>query len=254
LNAGASGPLVRVDPRVKLLWLLATLVGGLVFADVPSLAALLLSIVVVAAAGGVLGETARRVQGLVTIIAVVGLIFGITVPGAPLFGVSLFGLFVAISRDGLLLGLVSALRMCIFAAPLVVMVISTTNSDMIQGLMALRLPLDYALMIVLALNLVPLYVAEMERITDAQKARGHALVEQGIVGRLRGLVPIFVPLTLNAVDRADTIGKVLEMRGVSRRQLRPEFEPLGRESWLLLAATVGLFALALAAVVGPRLG
>ena len=122
MNAGASGPLVRVDPRVKLLWLLATLVGGLVFADVPSLAALLLSIVVVAAAGGVLGETARRVQGLVTIIAVVGLIFGITVPGAPLFGVSLFGLFVAISRDGLLLGLVSALRMCIFAAPLVVMV------------------------------------------------------------------------------------------------------------------------------------
>jgi energy-coupling factor transport system permease protein len=251
--SAASGPLVRVDPRVKLLWMLAALLCGLLFSDLPTLTAVLLSIVAVAAVGGVLAETARRMRGLVTIIVVIGLIFGITVPGTPLVAVDLFGLSVAISRDGLLLGLVSALRMCIFAAPLVVMVISTTNSDMIQGLMALRLPMDYALMIVLALNLIPLYVAEMERITDAQKARGHALVEQGVVGRLRGLVPIFVPLTLNAVDRADTIGKVLEMRGISRRQLRPEFEPLGRESWLLLAATVGLFAAALGAVAGAAL-
>ena len=250
MSAAAGGPLVRVDPRVKLLWMLAALACGLVFSDVLALAAVLLSIVVVAVVGGVLGETARRMRGLVTIIAVIGLIFGVTVPGAPLVGASLFGVFVAISRDGLLLGLVSALRMCIFAAPLVVIVISTTNADMIQGLMALRLPMEYALMIVLALNLIPLYVAEMERITDAQKARGHALVEQGVVGRLRGLVPIFVPLTLNAVDRADTIGKVLEMRGISRRQLRPEFEPLGRESWLLLAAAAVLFAAALAAAAG----
>jgi energy-coupling factor transport system permease protein len=250
VSAAAGGPLVRVDPRVKLLWMLAALACGLVFSAVLALAAVLLSIVVVAVVGGVLGETARRMRGLVTIIAVIGLIFGVTVPGAPLVGASLFGVFVAISRDGLLLGLVSALRMCIFAAPLVVIVISTTNADMIQGLMALRLPMEYALMIVLALNLIPLYVAEMERITDAQKARGHALVEQGVVGRLRGLVPIFVPLTLNAVDRADTIGKVLEMRGISRRQLRPEFEPLGRESWLLLAAAAVLFAAALAAAAG----
>ncbi len=78
-----TGPLVRVDPRVKLLWVLATLVGGLVFADVVPLAVVLASIVVVAAAGGVLGETARRMRGLVTIILVIGLIFGFTVPGEP---------------------------------------------------------------------------------------------------------------------------------------------------------------------------
>jgi energy-coupling factor transport system permease protein len=242
-----TGPLVRVDPRVKLLWVLVTLIGGLVFADVAPLVVLLGSIVVVAAAGGVLGETARRMRGLVTIILVIGLIFGFTVPGEPLVGGNVLGVYLAVSRDGLLLGLVSALRMCVFAAPLVVVVATTTNADLIQGLMALRLPMDYALMIVLALNLIPLYVAEMERITDAQKARGHALIEQGLIGRLRGLVPIFVPLTLNAVDRADT--KVLEMRGISRRQLRPEFEPLGPESWLLLAATaaLGLAAVASAA-------
>ena len=108
------------------------------------------------------------------------------------------------------------------------------------------LPLDYALMIVLALNFVPIVLAEFGRIADAQKARAHALIERGPIGRARGLVPIFVPLTLNAVDRADTVGKVLEIRGFARRQFRLDFEPLSRGSWALLAVSIVLLGLALA--------
>ncbi len=189
-------------------------------------------------------------RGLIAIIILVGLIFGVTVPGTPLVGITILGVNLALSADGLLLGLVSAFRMGIFAAPLIVIVISTKNADMIQGLMALRLPLDYALMIVLALNFIPLYVSEVERIADAQKARGHALMEQGFVGRIRGLVPIFIPLTLNAVDRSDTVGKVLEMRGLSRRKLRPEFEPLGMGSWALLVVTIALLLAAGGGIAG----
>jgi energy-coupling factor transport system permease protein len=235
-----EGPLSRVDPRVKLGWLGATLLTGLVIVNPIILVAILLSIVGVAFVGGVLPETLRRMRGLIAIILILGLIFGITIPGVPLIGITIFGLFLAISRDGLNLGLVSALRMGVFAAPLLVVVISTKNSDLIQGLMALRLPLDYALMLVLAFNFIPLYISEMERIADAQKARGYTLLEQGPVGRLRGLIPIFLPLTLNAVDRADTVGKVLEMRGLSRRKLRPDFEPLQATSWALLTVSVAL--------------
>jgi energy-coupling factor transport system permease protein len=129
---------------------------------------------------------------------------------------------------------------------------TTNNSDLIQGLMAFRLPLDYALMIVLALNFVPLYLEEFGRIADAQKARAHALVDQGLLGKLRGLVPIFVPLTLNAVDRADTVGKVLEIRGVARRRFRAEFEPLSGPSWALLAISILALALALASAALGR--
>jgi energy-coupling factor transport system permease protein len=243
----ASNALTRIDPRVKFAWLLATLICGLAFVDPLRLALVLLSIAVVALGGGILGETIRRLTGLVSVIVVIGLIFGLTVQGTPLVEADVFGFSLAISRDGLALGLISALRMMVFAAPLVMLVISTSNADLIQGLVALRLPLDYALMIVLALNFVPLYVNEMGRIADAQKARGHALIEQGPIGRLRGFVPIFLPLTLNAVDRADTVGKVLEMRGLARGKWRPEFEPLGRESWGLLGVSVLLLlAVALA--------
>ena len=242
------GHLGRVDARVKLLWLLATLVAGLVFVAPLSLLVVLASIALVAAVGGVLGATAQRLRGLGGVIVIVGLILGLTVPGEPLVALGPL----AVSREGLMLGFISILRMFVFAAPLVIVVMTTNNSGLIQGFMAFRLPLDYALMIVLALNFVPLYLEEFGRIADAQKARAHALVEQGLIGKLRGLIPIFVPLTLNAVDRADTVGKVLEIRGVARRRFRAEFEPLSAPSWALLALSIALAAIAVASATLGR--
>lgn len=237
------GLLGRVDPRVKLVWVLATLIAGLLLVEPVGLAAALASIALVAGVGGVLRGVVQRMRGLGTLIVVIGLILGLTVPGEPL--ASLGPLIV--SREGLMLGLISILRMLIFAAPVAIVVMTTNNSDLIQGFMAFRLPQDYALMIVLALNFVPLYLEEFGRIADAQKARAHSLIEQGIIGKLRGLVPIFIPLTLNAVDRADTIGRVLEIRGVARRRFRAEFEPLTRGSWALLGASVLVIVASVAA-------
>ncbi len=249
--------LSRVDPRIKIVWLLATLVAGLALVTVGSLVVVLASIALVALVGDVLGETVRRLRGLAMIIIVIGLILGLTVPGEALFtlippGVPVIGGALSISREGLALGVISILRMLVFAAPLLIVVMTTNNSDLIQGLMWFRLPPDYALMIALALNFVPVLLAEIERIADAQKARAHSLVDAGFIGRMRGLVPIFIPLTLNAVDRADTIGKVLEMRGFARRQLRVEFEPLNRPSWALLLVSAALVVVALLAVVTGR--
>jgi energy-coupling factor transport system permease protein len=215
---------------------------------------------VVAALGGVLGATVKRLRGLTTIILVISLIFGFVVPGTPIVELP-FGL--TFTWEGLLVGVISALRMIVFAAPLTIVVMTTNNSDLIQALMALKLHADFALMIVLALNFVPLYLAEFGRIADAQKARAYSLAESGPIDRLRGVVPIFVPLTLNAVDRADTVGKVLEIRGFARRQLRPEFEPLSAGSYALLAFSLLLLLVAVASLIAnydliagllPRLG
>ena len=250
------GSLGAVDSRVKIVWLLATLVAGLIFARPLSLGIVLASIVAVAVVGGVLAETIRRMRGLAVIMIVLGLIFGLTVPGQPLLYLVParlpLGPALPITREGLYLGMISILRILVFAAPLLIAVMTTNNSDLIRGLLFFRLPLDYALMIVLALNFVPIVLSEFGRIGEAQKARAHTLIEKGLLGRARGLIPIFVPLTLNAVDRADTVGKVLEIRGFARRQFRAEFDPLGRGSWALLALSGILLLVALASAASGR--
>lgn len=250
------GRLGNVDARVKIAWLLATLVAGLVFVHPVSLIVILASIAAVALIGGVLVETIQNMRGLAAVIIVIGLIFGVTVPGEPLFhlipALGPIGPALPISREGLWLGFVSILRMFVFAAPMLVVIMTTNNSDLLQGLMFFKLPMEFALMIVLALNFVPIVLAEFGRIADAQKARAHALIEKGFLGRARGLVPIFIPLTLNAVDRADTVGKVLEIRGFARRQLRAEFEELSRASWALFLTSLGLIGLAVISAILKR--
>jgi energy-coupling factor transport system permease protein len=250
------GSLGTVDSRVKIIWLLATMLAGLIFARPLSLGIILASIAAVAVVGRVLAETIRRMRGLAAIMIVLGLIFGLTVPGQPLLylipSALPIGPALPITQEGLYLGAISILRILVFAAPLLIAVMTTNNSDLIRGLLFFRLPLDYALMIVLALNFVPIVLSEFGRIADAQKARAHTLIEKGLLGRARSLIPIFVPLTLNAVDRADTVGKVLEIRGFARRQFRAEFDPLSAGSWVLLALSAGLLILAVASAAAGR--
>lgn len=245
-----AGPLRQVDARAKLGWLLATFVAGVVFTNIPSLLAVLATIALVALIGRVFKAVVINLKNMWLIIIFIGLIFSLTVGGETLFylippQVPAIGGHLPVSRDGVLLGIISVLRMFVFVIPVVVMIMTTSNSDMLRALMFVRLPMEFALMIVLALNFVPLYIEEMSRIADAQRARAHSLMDKGALGKMRGIVPIFVPLTLNAVDRADTIGKVLEIRGFSRRRFSVDFDPLAGDSVLFLAFSALLLLLAL---------
>jgi len=228
----------HVDGRVGLIWIVALMLAGVVFVDILSLVVLLLGIVIIGAATGVLRSVIGQLKGLWAIVIVIGLIFGLTIPGKVLFylippNIPWIGGLLPVTSDGLMLGLVSVLRMFIFALPIVMYVISVDNSSLIRTLIYFRMPYDYALMIALALNFVPIYLSEFNRIVDAQRVRAHTLVDKGLVGKARGFIPIFVPLTLNAIERADTVGKVLELRGFARRKFAIEFDPLNLPSFTL---------------------
>lgn len=59
-----------------------------------------------------------------------------------------------------------------------------------------------AMMMTLALRFIPTLIEEIDRIMNAQKARGADLETGGIVQRAKALVPIFVPLMVSAFRRA----------------------------------------------------
>jgi energy-coupling factor transporter transmembrane protein EcfT len=134
--------LAAIDPRVKLVWALALLVATLVFTDLRTLVLLLGSIAVVAAIGGVLGETIRRLRRLTTIIVVASLlIFGFVVPGITIVTLP-SGL--TFTWDGLLVGFISALRIIVVAASLTIVVVTTDNADLIRALKTLKLHPEFA--------------------------------------------------------------------------------------------------------------
>ena len=58
------------------------------------------------------------------------------------------------------------------------------------------------MMMTLALRFIPTLIEEIDRIMNAQKARGADLESGGIIQRAKALVPIFVPLMVSSFRRA----------------------------------------------------
>ena len=59
-----------------------------------------------------------------------------------------------------------------------------------------------AMMMTLALRFIPTLIEEIDRIMNAQKARGADLETGGIIQRAKALIPIFIPLMVSSFRRA----------------------------------------------------
>ena len=69
-----------------------------------------------------------------------------------------------------------------------------------------------AMMMTLALRFIPTLIREIERIMNAQKARGADLESGGLVQRAKALVPIFIPLMISSFRRAYELALAMTCR------------------------------------------
>jgi len=72
---------------------------------------------------------------------------------------------------------------------------------------------DIAMMISVALRLMPLLLEELARIRAAQAARGADLTAGRIADRVKAAAALPVPLVLSAIRRADELADAMEARG-----------------------------------------
>lgn len=93
----------------------------------------------------------------------------------------------------------------------------TMITDAIERLLAplkvVKVPVhSLAMMMTLALRFIPTLAEEIDRIMNAQKARGADIESGGFVARAKALVPIFVPLFVSAFRRAYELALAMECR------------------------------------------
>lgn len=68
-------------------------------------------------------------------------------------------------------------------------------------------------MMTIALRFIPTLVDEADRIIKAQAARGADLSSRNLAKRIKGMVPILVPLFVSAFRRAEELATAMESRG-----------------------------------------
>jgi len=219
----------RLDPRVKLVSVILLMVAlftargvwGFALGSIYTICTVLFSRVKIR----LLLRGLRPVIGLLLFTTILNLFF---TPGEPIFTVWR----ISISREGLTFtGLLSA-RIIMLVISTSILTYTTTPLALTDGLEKLMKPLaklrlpvsEVALMMSMALTFIPTLLQETQKIMNAQRARGANFSTGSPLRRARALLPVLIPLFLNAFRRADDLAIAMESRcytgGAGRTRMR----------------------------------
>jgi energy-coupling factor transporter transmembrane protein EcfT len=214
--------LYNLDPRVKLA---ATICLSVFILWVKPLTAFVIgsALLFAALASGIrLRTIGQAIRPLLLFIALIFLVHALFTEGKTLVSIPLLG--ISISHTGLQQGFFVVWRFLCLIIAAVLLTMTTAPSEMIAAikyflkpLKLLRMPVDdIAVMIMLALRLMPILLTEKERVETAQKARGYHLLQSGFIIRIKA----FLSLTLNVLTgvfrRADELALAMEARSYQR--------------------------------------
>ncbi|RHM75864.1 energy-coupling factor transporter transmembrane protein EcfT [Mediterraneibacter gnavus] len=108
-----------------------------------------------------------------------------------------------------------------------IMEISYAVESILSPLKKFKIPVgDFTMIITIALRFIPVLSEEIDKIIDAQKARGACLDSGKLVVRVRNRIPIIIPLFMAAFQRADELTLAMECRGYGNRIIKTRLHKL----------------------------
>lgn len=238
----------RLDPRVKLLSLIAFIVLLFVGNNFYSLAACAIIIIAAIIAARVpFGRVLRSVKGILVILvftAVLNLFFH---GGEHLL---CEWWIIRIYREGVIFTVFFVLRLFFLVMVSSVLTLTTTPVSLTDGIESLLKPLAFvkfpvhelALIMSIALRFIPTLIDETNRIISAQKARGADFDSGNIFKRIKAIIPVLIPLLISAFRRADELGDAMDARCYSGSKNRTKYKKL-KFGWRDLVATLIIAAL-----------
>ncbi len=99
-----------------------------------------------------------------------------------------------------------------------------------------------AMMMTLALRFIPTLIEEIDKIMNAQKARGADLENGNLIQRAKALVPILVPLFVSSFRRAYELAFAMECRCYTGSNKRTRMKQM-KLTWLDLLFVLGIAVL-----------
>ncbi len=116
---------------------------------------------------------------------------------------------------------------------------------LMSPLKKLKVPVhELAMMMSMALRLIPTLIEETDKIMSAQKARGAEFDTGNLIEKARAMLPILVPLFLSAFRRADELATAMEARCYHGGDGRTRLNVLRLAARDYTALTLGVLVLA----------
>lgn len=160
--------------------------------------------------------------------------------------------FIKITDQGLIRGAKVVVRLIYLIIGSSLMTLTTTPTDIADGLEKAFRPLNYikvpvhdvAMMMSIAFRFIPILTEETDKIMKAQMARGADFETGGFMKKAKGMIPLIVPLVVSAVKRALDLATAMEARcyqgGNGRTKMKPlRYKRADYAAYLIFALYLG---------------
>ena len=222
----------KLDPRIKLLFLIAYIVMLFVANSFYGLAlcALILLVAIIASRVPV-GSVLRSIKGIIFILLFTSVLNIFFHGGERLLWQ--WGI-IKIHLEGIIFAVFLTLRLFFLVMGSALLTLTTTPVNLTDGLESLLFPLTLikvpvhvlALIMSIALRFIPTLMDETNRIISAQKARGANFDTGNIFKRVKAIIPVLIPLLISAFRRAEELGDAMDVRCYSSGNKRTKYKKL----------------------------
>lgn len=207
----------RIDPRVKIILLIALIVQIFIANTVPACLFAAVTVLMTVALSRVplrlYFGSLKAIWFLVLLTSVLNMFY---IDGRVLFELGPL----SVTFEGIRQSCIIALRLVCLIILSSTLTFTSTPTELTGAIESLLSPLkifkvpvhELAMLMTIALRFVPTLLEEADKIMSAQKARGADLESGGIFQRVKALVPILIPLFVSAFRRAYDLALAMECR------------------------------------------
>ncbi|MCL2863964.1 MAG: energy-coupling factor transporter transmembrane protein EcfT [Lachnospiraceae bacterium] len=228
----AQSPIHRLDPRVKIVCTLLFLISLFIQRSILGYAIATLFLALVILFSKVPLKYILKGLRPVILLLLITVSFNLFLTRGEELLVQ-FG-FIRIYKAGLTTAVFMGIRLMYLILGSSIMTFTTTPNALTDGLESLLKPLErirvpvheVAMMMSIALRFIPILLEETDKIMKAQIARGADLDSGNVFQRVKGMVPILVPLFVSAFRRANDLALAMEARCYHGSEGRTKMKPL----------------------------
>ena len=208
----------RLDPRTKLLFMIAYITALFMAKGFPAYAFMLAVLITCLTISGIKPAAVLRGLRPVFVIIIITVFLNIFfIRGETI----LFQYhFVIITQEGVYTAVFMAARLMMLIISTFLLTYTTSPITLTDGLERMLSPLkkiklpihEFSMMMSIALRFIPTLIEETDKIMSAQKSRGADFETGGIVKRAKAILPLIIPLFISAFRRADELATAMESR------------------------------------------
>jgi energy-coupling factor transport system permease protein len=127
---------------------------------------------------------------------------------------------IKVTTLGILIDVTTIFRFLTLLLASVLLMVITSESELIQGMRTLGIPYIVCFIFMLAIRFLPTLISDFEMIRSAQMSRACEFQKGSVLERARKNVSVLIPLIVIAFNRVSEVSNALEARGFTVTGLR----------------------------------